>query len=168
MRVNGHGCQVILCDTRLIFTRLSRRISWLPDPSGWRELASEWVRRADDDLTLVRLAVRQSAIGDGAFGFHAQQAIEKALKAALAAKGEEPRRTHNLRYLADQVRRKYRLQEDPLYGADLTAWATVYRYPGTRPPGEPLRREEVLSQVEACVALVRSVVPVNPRLSRSS
>ena len=55
--------------------------------------------RADDDIRLVRRVVDEAEIADAIIGFHAQQAVEKALKAVLAAREVEYAKTHALGYL---------------------------------------------------------------------
>jgi HEPN domain-containing protein len=130
----------------------------LPDKQAWRRLADEWLSFVQDDLAIVKLAVNVATIPQSVLGFHAQQAIDKALKAALAGKMIEPPRTHNLRYLADRVQTAYGLSIDALHGQDLTRWGTAYRYPGSDPVEESLDRKAVLRQVEACLRLIRSLL----------
>jgi HEPN domain-containing protein len=45
----------------------------------------------------------RGGIADAVVGFHAQQAVEKALKAAIVVSGGELRRTHDLRFLIEQA-----------------------------------------------------------------
>ena len=53
-----------------------------------------------DELVLERLLDDQE-VDDDTLGFHAQQAVEKLLKAVLASRGVEYPRTHNLRVLVE-------------------------------------------------------------------
>lgn len=129
----------------------------MPEDNGWRRLAQKWMAHAEGDLQVVRLAAAGSPIRDPVLGFHAQQAMEKAFKAALAARMLRPPRTHDLASLAKRVRETYGLSEDPLFGDDLTDWATVLRYPGGDAPA-PLDRRRILKQVQACIRLVESLV----------
>jgi len=65
-----------------------------------REEAVEWLRTALDDLEDARVLLRAGRYADAAF--HAHQAAEKALKAAIIElKGELPPRIHNLVRLAE-------------------------------------------------------------------
>lgn len=130
----------------------------MPDEKSWRELANEWHASAMEDFALVQLGAASQMVSDGILGFHAQQTIEKALKALLADKMIEPRRTHDLRFLADRVRDLYDLPADPLAGGDLTPWATTRRYPGASPPAQPLNRAAVLNQVESCIELAERLL----------
>lgn len=95
------------------------------DPDAWLVYA-----RAD-------LAFAEIAPPAGVFlelmGFHAQQAAEKALKAALLARtGETPPRTHDLPLLLDLLRAAGAEGALPLTakGAQtLTQYAVITRYP---------------------------------------
>lgn len=103
----------------------------------WRALSLEWHSRAADDARVLRLGVKNRQFADAVFGFHAQQAVEKALKAVLAARGLAPPRIHDLVRLAHLVEKAgVPVPEDVWAAADLTAYATVYRYPGPEPPGK--------------------------------
>lgn len=57
-------------------------------PRKGRDLARVLLDRADDDLTLVRRVVGDEDIADAIVGFHAQQAVEKAIKAAGTVVGD--------------------------------------------------------------------------------
>jgi HEPN domain-containing protein len=68
--------------------------------------------------------------GISQIGFHAQQAIEKLLKALLTAYGVEPEDQHSLGRLIEQVRRLDRETADRAGDvAPLTQYAVYYRYP---------------------------------------
>jgi HEPN domain-containing protein len=115
--------------------------------SEWQTLAEEWTGRAHEDIALLVVGLHDSRIADRTFGYHAQQAVEKLLKAMVAGRGVEPRRTHDLGNLADSVADLYGLEgDDVLHGSDLTPYATAHRYPGFAPPME-LDREAVHKQV---------------------
>ena len=59
-------------------------------------VARAWLEYADGDLAAARGGIELAAIPGWIIGFHAQQAAEKAFKAALALAGVEPPRTHDL------------------------------------------------------------------------
>ncbi len=61
---------------------------------------ADWLRYARSDLELSR-TMRQAEVMFEGLCFHAQQAAEKALKAALISKGVPPPKTHNIRTLLD-------------------------------------------------------------------
>lgn len=64
---------------------------WNPDESLSRpehtKLAAFLARKAHEDATAVREFAGNPEISDGILGFHAQQAIEKWIKAVMAARG---------------------------------------------------------------------------------
>ena len=60
------------------------------------EYAQLLLRKATEDYKAVEVLAHNSDIDDCTVGFHAQQAIEKSLKAILADKGIEYPFTHNL------------------------------------------------------------------------
>ena len=57
-----------------------------------RDLARELLERARDDERAARALLSAGELSDAIVGFHAQQAVEKALKTALAGVGWNPRR----------------------------------------------------------------------------
>ena len=58
---------------------------------------------ATEDATAVREFAANSEIADSIVGFHAQQAIEKWLKAAMAHRGIKYTRTHDIDRLAETL-----------------------------------------------------------------
>jgi HEPN domain-containing protein len=60
------------------------------------------VRKAEDDANAMRL-LADAEISDEIVGFHAQQAVEKWLKAVLGSRGIEFEYTHDLRRLIAEV-----------------------------------------------------------------
>ena len=70
--------------------------------NGPHDFARGWLCKADSDLANAR----QTIAGEGPYDtacFHAQQAIEKSLKAVIAYHGEPIPRTHELKGLAEQA-----------------------------------------------------------------
>jgi hypothetical protein len=65
-----------------------------------RDLAALLLAKAAGDEAALEALGRATAVPDEIFGFHAQQAVEKLLKGALAALDREYARTHDLGYLA--------------------------------------------------------------------
>jgi HEPN domain-containing protein len=60
-----------------------------------KELLQKWLRKADGDLRAARRLADAPEDFETA-AFHCQQAVEKYLKARLAAAGQAPPRTHDL------------------------------------------------------------------------
>jgi HEPN domain-containing protein len=66
-----------------------------------RDLARRFLALADRDIRTFRLLSDIPESDDEAVGFHAQQAVEKCLKAVLAQHRVEVHKTHDLRALLD-------------------------------------------------------------------
>lgn len=122
-----------------------------------REEAERLLRKADQDEAVVRRCAEMPEIADSIIGFHAQQAVEKSLKAVLAANGEEFPWTHDLRFLLerlDQVTIAY-----PDWVADarrLTPWAVEFRYGET--VDDALDRAATAALVADLIRWARSLV----------
>ncbi len=81
-----------------------------------------------DELVLERL-LDDREVDDDTLGFHAQQAVEKLLKAVLASRGVGYPRTHNLRILIELLTKDgIHLPEDLSQVARLTQFGTTFRY----------------------------------------
>jgi HEPN domain-containing protein len=111
-----------------------------------RDLAARFARKAaSDEIALDRLA-SDPDVPDDLIGFHAQQALEKLLKAALACAGVAPPRIHDLGKLLS-------LLEDtglaPPVAVDearaLVPWAVEFRYDDVL--------DERLDRASACAAV---------------
>jgi HEPN domain-containing protein len=111
--------------------------------------ASDEARRllaksGEDEYVLDRL-LEDAAAPEAMFGFHAQQAAEKLLKAALFLAGAVPPRTHNLTQLlelADASGLQLPTGSEMLRW--LTPYAVLYRYEGeAEADEEKLARREV-------------------------
>ncbi len=93
------------------------------------DLARLLARKAASDEAILTKLLDDPEVPDDVLGFHAQQAVEKLLKAVLAARGASVERTHSVAYLlallADlDVAEPPRAEE--LHS--LTPWATEFRY----------------------------------------
>jgi HEPN domain-containing protein len=69
------------------------------------ELARRFLTLADRDSKAFRKLADDPEIDDEIVGFHAQQAVEKCLKAVLAKHRIEVRKTHDLHMLLDLLTR---------------------------------------------------------------
>ncbi|MFI5003771.1 MAG: HEPN domain-containing protein [Solirubrobacterales bacterium] len=86
-------------------------------------------------------------ISDAIIGFHAQQAVEKQIKAVLAGHGIPFAKSHALSYLIGLVEQNGITASAALAQADtLSPWAVEFRYEGEEPPA--LDRAEALAFVE--------------------
>jgi HEPN domain-containing protein len=116
-------------------------------PRSRQDLARVLLRRADGDLTLVRHVLDDADIPDAIIGFHAQQAVEKSLKAVLSAREVRYDRTHAIDYLVGIVEDNGIAAPASLVAAiELSPWAVEFRYADDDEPA--LDRHAVLGLVE--------------------
>lgn len=117
-----------------------------------RGLVGEWLRKADLDFDVVaRLASEGERFRD-AVAFHAQQAVEKYLKALLVRHQVEFPKTHDIERLLQMLQ-----QVEPAIVEGLTdaKWLTPFgvdiRYPADVPetlPGDQVRAFELAQRVK--------------------
>jgi HEPN domain-containing protein len=107
-------------------TPLEERGAVTPDPGT----PEDWLRYARSDLALSRTP-RTSEILVETLCFHAQQAVEKSLKAILIYYSAEYSRTHNIRTLLEQLSLHCAIPESVSESAGLSDYAVAIRYPST-------------------------------------
>ena len=91
----------------------------------------EWMIHAESDLKLARLAVMDASIRREQVCFHAQQAVEKAIKAVLISRGIEFPLTHDIEELLEIAESSgIPLPEDIRESGFLSPYAVETRYPG--------------------------------------
>lgn len=123
----------------------------------------EWVDKAEADFASARreLRARRQPNYDAAC-FHAQQCIEKYLKARLVEAGVRFTKTHDLEQLLD-----LNLPHEPLWEpfraklVELSTFAVAFRY-----PGESATRELAKTAVADCAA-IRKTIRTNLGLAES-
>lgn len=99
-----------------------------PDPPAPGS-AADWLRRARSDLMLASIPLPQGVLYNE-LCFHAQQAVEKSLKAVLIHYGIEFRKVHDIDYLVSLLPSQVELPLEAEQMADLTSYAVTSRYPG--------------------------------------
>ena len=93
------------------------------------EHARALLARAGDDLYVVRRLHAEVDAPGWVLGFHAQQAVEKALKSVLSGAGLAYPRTHNLVMLAELLRAAgIELPPDAESFGGLTPYGVMLRY----------------------------------------
>lgn len=98
----------------------------------------DWLKHAESDLELACIGRKPGILLEN-LTFHAQQAAEKALKALLLAHHRMLPKTHNIRFLLDQIAILTVVPERIQMAALLTDYAVTMRYPGDF---EPITLEE--------------------------
>ena len=125
-------------------------------PLPWLDLAQEDLDGAGDLLALPR--DHRSLVA-----YHIQQAAEKAVKAALILRGIDPRKSHDIAILAED------LVGDPLHplctrlGA-VSVYATIFRYPDADRPERPQASELAawIAEISGLVARLREMAASLP------
>lgn len=122
------------------------------------EHARALLAMAAKDLRALKGMADAENFADEIFGFHAQQAVEKSLKAWIAALGAEYPLTHNIaRLLA--ILEDLGVRVEPLWDlAEYTAFAVEFRYGAMVDEEEPLNRNEVINRVQALFEQVEPII----------
>ena len=103
-----------------------------PTPTNWPDIRQR-IANAERELRVLNILVEGNADQE-AIGFHAQQAIENALKGWISALDDDYRNTHELGKLVAIIRR-HPQEEDTPAGEQLTwltSYAVEYRYEGAQ------------------------------------
>ena len=124
----------------------------MPERDQIAVVAQEWVAKAENDL---KNAAHTLTLGDecptDTVCFHAQQCVEKYLKALLVMLQIEFSRTHDIETLVYLLPGELRPSLAVEQQRRLTEYATVMRYPG---PYEPAIFQEATEAVD-CAQRVR-------------
>jgi HEPN domain-containing protein len=103
----------------------------MPDPEKRIAVCAEWIAKAENDLTNAAHALKlgESCPTDTVC-FHAQQCVEKYLKAILVLEGIDFPKTHDLERLMTLLPAHLKPEISSEEQARLTDYATGARYPG--------------------------------------
>ena len=131
-----------------------------------REYAEHLLRRARDDQHVLELLVNDPDAATWTVGFHAQQAVEKAIKAVLSASGTEYPRTHNLVVLMGLLEGSRPPDAGEL--PRLTPYGVLMRYdaPTTDEDAAALDRAWASACVRTTIAWAASVLAQEKRKGR--
>lgn len=122
------------------------------------DLARAFLEKGREDEVLLERLVSDRDVTDAIFGFHAQQAAEKCIKAVLAIEQVRPARTHDLTELFDEVRSEY--IEVPEEFDQLKEWSVFAvddRYPSNKPP-LPVNRADALTLVVSVRTWAQTII----------
>lgn len=110
---------------------------------------------AERDYSALRGMRDPAVFADEIFGFHAEQAVEKLLKALLALLGQTYPATHDLARLVDML--KAHDVEAARFDAlvEYTPYAVQFRYGASDPGAMPLDRDTAVQRVEVLLEEVR-------------
>jgi HEPN domain-containing protein len=113
---------------------------------------------AEKDRRALQGMLDREVFAEEIFGFHAQQTVEKALKAWIAALGKEYPLTHNIAGLLGVLQNLGADIEGFWDLTEYTAYAVEFRYGGLHLVEEPLDRPAVLDRVEELLHKVGRVI----------
>ncbi len=121
------------------------------------DFAQQLLMAARRDLTAWRKLAHDIEVHDSTLGFHAQQAVEKSIKAVLAHAKVVFRRTHDIAELLDVLSDAGLVAPPDATELDrLNPYAVEARY--GYPLAGPLDRDVVGARVEAVIAWAGSAV----------
>ncbi|HPO13015.1 MAG TPA: HEPN domain-containing protein [Candidatus Hydrogenedentes bacterium] len=110
----------------------------MPPDEIRRQFLMEWLTKAHEDREVAHYLLDTEVPYLGIIGFHAQQAVEKYLKAYLVWKQVEFPKTHNIEQLLDIIATCNSSLALSLHQAIiLTDYAVEARYPGNLPELTP-------------------------------
>lgn len=102
----------------------------MPEKDKLLRIGRQWVSKADDDLKAARhLLTLDRSCPTEVVCFHAQQCVEKYLKAILVVHGIEFTKTHDIAVLVGLLPDTVRMNLDPVEQERLTDYVTATRYP---------------------------------------
>jgi len=129
-----------------------------PEPGS----AADWLRFARSDLGIAQGPPSPGVLLE-MLCFHAQQAVEKSVKAVLLAHGIGFPRTHNLRILFDLLPPMIPRPGEVEEAIGLSDYAATSRYPGEY---EPVSEEDYQRAVRLAERVVLWAEDALPRTSR--
>jgi HEPN domain-containing protein/predicted nucleotidyltransferase len=122
-------------------------------------LPHTWLAHARSDLVVARLARSNSDVLPEQACFHAQQAVEKAVKAVLLARNVDFPYTHNLEELVNELTsRGLAVPIDLISAKELTRYAALTRYPHS----ERISEAQVDQAIEIAETVVSWAIPLVP------
>lgn len=146
-------------------TPFQREKPLAPEPRSGNDLAQLLMEKAAGDEKILLRLIDEDDIPDDGLGFHAQQAVEKRIKAVLAQNEVVYERTHNIAYLLKLLNDAGIAKPQ---GADdlpnLSPWAAELRYGrplGATPDRPQMRRLVEQTRVWAKTQLVRESAAEN-------
>lgn len=119
-----------------------------------KPLTSEWIRKAEEDYRVAKREMEGEPPSFNAVCFHAQQCVEKYLKAVLQENEIAFQKVHDLEVLLDQclifIPDLEKLRED---AQKLSVFAVEVRYPGFE--AQRKDAEEALLSMEKIVEALK-------------
>lgn len=125
------------------------------------EEAQLLLRKAEEDADVLEKLAIDIDVADAIVGFHAQQAVEKALKSVLAGLGDDFPWTHDLRFLIERLNDIGNPLPPSLHDVRvLSPWAVEFRYGETI--NDPLDREQAVALVKEAIIWAKAQMGDSP------
>lgn len=118
--------------------------------------AIRWLSMACGDLATAEAAQKDWRVPARNVAFHAQQAVEKSLKAALVLDGKAAPKMHDLDQLRDRLPTGWRVRKTHRDLARLSQYAVEARYPDDVPPITKLRSSASFRQARTIYRSIRA------------
>ena len=123
-------------------------------------LVGKWVSKAELDLAACDVLSEQPSVLGGIVAFHAQQVVEKYMKAALTWRQVDFRKTHDLGILLSLLARTDEsLQDELLSVVVLTDYGVEVRYPGDLPEVSAEEAREAVRLARLARDAIRNLLP---------
>ncbi|MEJ2080491.1 MAG: HEPN domain-containing protein [Acidobacteriota bacterium] len=120
------------------------------------EEADRLLHSAENDFRALSGMTDPEVFTDEIFGFHAQQALEKSLKAWIALLGSEYPKTHDLSFLLSTLQRLGEEVEGFQDLIDFNPYAVQFRYEAYDEVGNPVDRNQVIQRVKQVLNEVKT------------
>lgn len=116
------------------------------------------LRKANNDLTALTNMLDVEAFSEDIFGFHIQQAIEKALKAWLALLGVLYPRTHDINLLLGLIEQAGLDISEFEDFVEYNMYAVQFRYEDFDLTDQPLDRPDCIQQVSNLLQYLNDIL----------
>jgi HEPN domain-containing protein len=120
--------------------------------------AEDWLLHARSDLSLAKIKRSNNEILAETLCYHAQQAVEKSLKAVLVFFGIEPPKTHNIGMLIEQMPNTVVRSAELSDAKALTDYAVSTRYPGDFEAVTDKELEQAIQTAESVLAFAKRII----------
>lgn len=122
------------------------------------DLAGELIATARSDIKALTNMLDAAAFDDRVFGFHAQQAVEKTMKAWINLLGQPHPYTHDLSRLLQTLQEQGMDVEMYWDFLDLSGYAVRFRYEAFPEGEEPLDRDNLLKDIQGLLGRVEKLM----------
>ena len=119
------------------------------------------IEAAEKDISALGGMFDESIFANEIFGFHAQQAAEKLLKAWIAILGEEYPHTHNVKVLLDILEQQGVAIKRFATMAEYTPYAVRHRYASQARSADVIDRLPTVHLIDVLCLRVKDLLPTD-------